>query len=61
MTVHLSARLAWHMEGWNGHVCRDPASNTFCVGHYSYPGDQIRVSRNLDWELDERRCLLLAH
>jgi exodeoxyribonuclease V alpha subunit len=51
MTVHLSARLAWHMEGWNGHVCRDPASNTFCVGHYSYPGDQIRVSRNLDWEV----------
>ncbi len=24
MTVHLSARLAWHMEGWNGRVCRDP-------------------------------------
>lgn len=50
MTVHLSARLAWHMEGWNGHVCRDPASNTFCVGQYSYPGDQIRVGRNLEWE-----------
>jgi len=52
MTVHLSARLAWHMEGWNGHVCRNPASNTFCVGHYSYPGDQIRVSRDLGWEAD---------
>ena len=51
MTVHLSARLAWHMEGWNGHVCKDPASNTFCVGHHSYPGDQIRVSRDLDWEV----------
>ncbi|MCA1703743.1 MAG: hypothetical protein LC808_10965 [Actinobacteria bacterium] len=50
MTVHLSARLAWHMEGWNGHVCRDPASNTFCVGQHSYPGDQIRVGRNLEWE-----------
>ena len=51
MTVHLSARLAWHMEGWNGRVCRDPAANTFCVGHHSYPGDQIRVSRDLDWEV----------
>ena len=51
MTVHLSARLAWHMEGWNGRVCADPASNTFCVGQHSYPGDQIRVSRNLDWEI----------
>jgi exodeoxyribonuclease V alpha subunit len=51
MTVHLSARLAWHMEGWNGHVCKVPAANTFCVGHHSYPGDQIRVSRDLDWEV----------
>jgi exodeoxyribonuclease V alpha subunit len=51
MSVHLSARLAWHMEGWNGHVCRNPASNTFCVGHHSYPGDQIRVGRDLDWEI----------
>jgi hypothetical protein len=38
------------MEGWNGHVCSDPSSNTFCVGHYSYPGDQIRADRDLDWE-----------
>ena len=26
MTVHLSARLAWHMDGWNGHVCANPAA-----------------------------------
>jgi exodeoxyribonuclease V alpha subunit len=38
------------MDGWNGRVCADPAANTFCVGNYSYPGDQIRVSRNLEWE-----------
>lgn len=50
MTVHLSARIAWHMDGWNGHICRNPAANTFCVGDYSYPGDQIKVGRNLDWE-----------
>jgi hypothetical protein len=39
------------MEGWNGHVCADPGSNTFCVGHYSYPGDRIREERNLEWEI----------
>jgi exodeoxyribonuclease V alpha subunit len=38
------------MDGWNGRVCANPAANTFCVGNYSYPGDQIRVSRNLEWE-----------
>jgi len=20
------------MDGWNGHVCRQPAANTYCVG-----------------------------
>jgi exodeoxyribonuclease V alpha subunit len=48
--VHISARLAWHMDGWNGHVCRNPASNVHCVGNYSYPGPLIREKRDLAWE-----------
>ena len=24
MTVHMSARLAWHIDGWNGHICNNP-------------------------------------
>ena len=27
MTVHISARLAWHQDGWNGRICDDPAAN----------------------------------
>lgn len=50
MTVHLSARVAWHMDGWNGHVCVEPASNTYCVGAHSFPGDAIREHRDLPWE-----------
>ncbi|MBX7123865.1 MAG: AAA family ATPase [Opitutaceae bacterium] len=50
MPTHLSARLAWHMDGWNGHICRRPASNVFCVGPHSYPGDKIKGGRDLDWE-----------
>src|SRR4051812_2781814 len=42
------------MEGWNGHVCANPAGNTFCVGDYSYPGDQIKLERKLDWEMANR-------
>lgn len=50
MTVHLSARLSWHMDGWNGSVCRKPAANNFCIGQHSYPGDKIKSNRDLDWE-----------
>jgi len=41
MTVHISARIAWHDSGWNGHICRDPKANTYCVGQYSFPGEMI--------------------
>lgn len=50
MTAHISARLAWHMDGWNGRLCRDPRSNTYCVGRFSFQGDEIRGKRRLDWE-----------
>lgn len=50
MTVHLSARIAWHMDGWNGHVCKDPAANTYCVGAQSFPGEAIKENRELPWE-----------
>ena len=52
MTAHLTARLAWHDDGWNGRVCRRPACNTYCVGAYSFPGDII--SRERDLALEEQ-------
>ena len=48
---HLSLRLAWHNDGWNGHICKDPKSNTYCIGQRSYPGDMIRQKRDIDWEM----------
>src|SRR5438105_11833977 len=50
MASHLSARLAWHMDGWNGHVCKNPAANTYCVGQHSYPGEMIAEQRDLVFE-----------
>lgn len=50
MTNHISVRLAWHDSGWNGRICRDPKSNTYCVGRYSFPGDTIARKRDLAWE-----------
>ena len=36
MPTHLTARLAWHTDGWNGSVCRFPERNTYCVGYKSF-------------------------
>lgn len=52
MPIHITARVAWHLDGWNGHVCRNPAANRFCVGQHSYPGTEILEKRNLEWELE---------
>lgn len=50
MEIHLTARLAWHDDGWDGHVCRKPTENTYCVGCYSYPGQMVAERRDLEWE-----------
>ena len=50
MTIHISSRIAWHMDGWNGCICKNPAANTHCVGAQSYPGEMIVERRKLDWE-----------
>lgn len=53
MAKHISLRLAWHEDGWNGHVCKKPKANTYCVGQHSYPGSLINDARDLDWETKE--------
>ena len=50
MRMHMSARLAWHMDGWNGRVCKDPGANTYCVGPHSYPGEMVAERRDLKIE-----------
>jgi hypothetical protein len=50
MPTHITARLAWHNDGWNGAICRAPEKNTYCVGCKSFPGDVILRERQLDLE-----------
>ena len=50
MATHMSIRLAWHNEGWNGHICQRPCENSYCIGQHSYPGDLIANSRDLEYE-----------
>ena len=53
MTVHISARLAWHDSGWNGRICQDPSANTYCVGQYTYQRDLL-AKRDVVWEQENR-------
>lgn len=50
MAVHMSLRLAWHNDGWNGHICKEPCENVYCVGRHSYRGDMIAEQRDLEFE-----------
>jgi hypothetical protein len=56
MPTHITARLAWHNDGWNGAVCKEPDKNTHCVGCKSFPGDVIARERDLDVEKRRAGC-----
>jgi len=56
MANHISIRLAWHNDGWNGHVCKNPKENIYCCGRYSYPGDIIARDKDLEWESKPEVC-----
>src|SRR5438034_390991 len=45
MSQHLTARVAWHQERWNGTVCRLASSNSFCLDL-----DRIREERDDAYE-----------
>jgi exodeoxyribonuclease V alpha subunit len=52
--MNITIRLAWHNNGWNGHICDEPEKNTYCIGRHSYPGDYIKEARDLAWETDPK-------
>lgn len=54
MATHMSLRLAWHDNGWNGHICKKPCENVYCIGQHSYPGNVISETRDL--EFDMKNC-----
>ena len=56
LPTHVTARLAWHNDGWNGAVCKAPEENTYCVCGKSYPGDVIARERGLAVEKCNAGC-----
>ena len=50
MIKHLTVRLAWHDNKWDGTVCQDPEKNVYCVGTHSVLSDRLAKNRDLDIE-----------
>jgi hypothetical protein len=48
---HVTVRVAWHDSQWNGHICKAPSKNSFCVAL-----DRIRTERK-----DEAEDKLAGH
>jgi exodeoxyribonuclease V alpha subunit len=45
MTRHITIRMAWHDNKWNGRICRDPQANIHCIGNYSLLSTRIQRRR----------------
>lgn len=43
---HISIRLPWHDRGWDGHVCNNPAGNSYCKGFHSVNAEKIRRDKD---------------
>ena len=46
MTKHLTIRMAWHDNKWDGKVCHNPEGNTYCTGAHSLLSSRIEKNKN---------------
>lgn len=52
--MHLTVRMAWHDNNWDGKVCQNPENNTYCVGVHSLLADRIEKKRKIEVEKDNK-------
>ena len=48
MTNHVSARVAWHMDGWNGHICRNHWQTKKAWNDRFFPGRLLTTEESGD-------------
>jgi exodeoxyribonuclease V alpha subunit len=49
---HVTLRVAWHDNKWNGRICDDPANNIYCNGFHSLLSERIRKRKDENMELE---------
>ncbi|MBY0124401.1 AAA family ATPase [Bacillus sp. S/N-304-OC-R1] len=47
---HLTVRIAWHDNKWNGKICNSPELNDYCIGEHSLLSERLRTRRNTSLE-----------
>ena len=50
--MHITVRMAWHDNNWNGTVCRDPEGTNYCPGAHSILSG--RIEKNKDPKLEAK-------
>lgn len=48
--MHLTVRMAWHDNNWDGKVCCNPEGNTYCTGAHSLLSGRIEKRKNTEFE-----------
>jgi exodeoxyribonuclease V alpha subunit len=51
---HITVRMAWHDNNWDGQICQDPETNTYCVGAHSLLSGRIEKKRKLEFETSKK-------
>lgn len=51
--MHLTVRMAWHDNNWNGKVCCNPEANTYCTGAHSLLSGRIEKRKDTAFEQKE--------
>ncbi|WP_256003492.1 ATP-dependent DNA helicase [Pedobacter deserti] len=51
--MHLTVRMAWHDNKWNGKICCNPAGNTYCTGVHSLLSGRIEKRKDTEKEQQE--------
>jgi exodeoxyribonuclease V alpha subunit len=54
MAKHLTVRMAWHDNCWNGKVCQNPEGNTYCTGAHSLLSGRIEKNKNTKVEQENK-------
>lgn len=52
---HVTARMAWHDNGWDGRICDNPAANTYCTGNHSLLSERIAREKSPDPNKEKAR------
>ena len=52
--MHLTVRMAWHDNVWDGNVCQDPKANTYCSGAHSLLSGRIEKKKNVVLEQEKK-------